>query len=44
LSGLGDARLCVPFDERIQKIKAIQRGWINNFRLANIPGKLNELD
>lgn len=32
------------FNERIQKINAIQRGWINNFRLANIQGKLNELD
>lgn len=32
------------FDERVQKIKAIQRGWINNFRLANIQGKLKELD
>jgi group II intron reverse transcriptase/maturase len=34
----------MTFEERIQKIKAIQRGWINNFRLANIQGKLNELD
>jgi group II intron reverse transcriptase/maturase len=34
----------MTFNERIQKIKAIQRGWINNFRLANIQGKLNELD
>lgn len=32
------------FDERIQKIKQIQRGWINKFRLANIQGKLIELD
>jgi hypothetical protein len=34
----------MTFDERVQKIKQIQRGWINNFRLANIQGKLNELD
>jgi len=34
----------MSFDERIQKIKAIQRGWINSFRLANIQGKLSELD
>ena len=34
----------MTFDERVQKIKVIQRGWINNFRLANIQGKLNELD
>jgi hypothetical protein len=34
----------MTFDERIEKIKAIQRGWINNFRLANMQGKLTELD
>ena len=34
----------MTFDERVQKIKAIQRGWINNFRLANIHGKLIEVD
>lgn len=30
--------------QRVQEIKQIQRGWINNFRLANITGKLAELD
>jgi RNA-directed DNA polymerase len=34
----------MTFNERIQKIKEIHRGWINNFRLANIQGKLIELD
>jgi RNA-directed DNA polymerase len=34
----------MTFDERIQKIKEIHRGWINNFRLANIQDKLKELD
>lgn len=34
----------MSFDERVQKIKEIQRGWINYFRLASIQGKLNELD
>jgi hypothetical protein len=34
----------ITFDERIQKIKEIHRGWINNFRLANIQVKLKELD
>ncbi|MDF1547673.1 MAG: group II intron reverse transcriptase/maturase [Bacteroidales bacterium] len=34
----------MSFDERIQKLKEVQRGWINNFRLASIHGKLNELD
>jgi hypothetical protein len=30
----------MSFDERVRKLKQIQRGWINNFRLANIQGKL----
>lgn len=34
----------MSFDERVEKIKAIHRGWINNFRLANIQVKLQELD
>ena len=34
----------ISLDERIQKIKAIHRGWINNFQLASIQGKLKELD
>ncbi len=34
----------MSFEERVQEIKQIQRGWINNFRLANIQGKLLELD
>jgi len=34
----------MSFDERVRKLKQIQRGWINNFRLANIQGKLLELD
>jgi len=32
------------FDERIQKLKEIQRGWLQYFRFANISGKLHELD
>lgn len=32
------------FDERIQKLIEIQRGWINNFKYANIKTKLEELD
>jgi RNA-directed DNA polymerase len=34
----------MSFDERVRKLKEIHRGWINNFRLANISGKLSELD
>ena len=34
----------MSFDERVRKLKQIQRGWINNYRLANMQGKLAELD
>lgn len=34
----------MTFDERVRNTKAIQRGWINNFRLANIQEKLKTLD
>ena len=32
------------FDERIQKLKELQRGWLGYFRIASIWGKLKELD
>jgi group II intron reverse transcriptase/maturase len=32
------------FNERIEKLIGIQRGWINNFKYANIKTKLEELD
>ncbi len=32
------------FDERIAKLKEIQRGWINYFRMGNIQSKLKEID
>lgn len=32
------------FDERIQKLKEIQRGWIGYYRIANISTKLKDLD
>ena len=32
------------FDERIRKLKEVQRGWVNYFRMASIHGKLKELD
>ena len=34
----------MSLDERIRKVNAIHRGWINNFQLASIQGKLKELD
>ena len=32
------------FDERIHKLKELQRGWLGYFRLAHIQKKLKELD
>jgi hypothetical protein len=32
------------FDERIRKLKEVQRGWVNYFRMASIHGKLKDLD
>jgi RNA-directed DNA polymerase len=32
------------FDERIRKLKEAQCGWLNYFRMANILGKLKDLD
>lgn len=34
----------MSFDERIEKLNEVQRGWINAFRLASIQNKLVELD
>jgi len=34
----------VTFDQRIAKLKEIQRGWINYFRMASMQTKLKELD
>jgi RNA-directed DNA polymerase len=32
------------FDLRLAKIKEVYRGWVNNYRLASIHGKLKSLD
>ena len=34
----------MSFDERVQKLNQAIRGWINNFRIANIVNKLTEID
>jgi hypothetical protein len=34
----------MSFDERIQKLKHLQRGWLNYFCLANITSKLQRID
>jgi group II intron reverse transcriptase/maturase len=32
------------FDERIQRLKEVQRGWLGYYRMASIHGKLKDLD
>src|SRR5690606_14659777 len=32
------------FAERLKKLAAVWRGWVNNYRLANIHSKLKKLD
>src|SRR5574344_159945 len=32
------------FEERINKLKEVQRGWLEYYRMANIYGKLKDLD
>jgi len=34
----------MSFDERIHKLNEVQRGWVNNFRMASIYNKLVDLD
>lgn len=34
----------MSFDERIEKLNQVQRGWVNAFRMASIQNKLIELD
>jgi RNA-directed DNA polymerase len=34
----------LSFEESIQKLKEIQQGWINYFRMASLTGKLKDLD
>lgn len=34
----------MSFDQRIQRLNRLIRGWLNYFKLANIHGKLQTLD
>ena len=36
--------LPLSFDERITKLKAFTRGWVNYYKYAHVSGKLKELD
>ena len=32
------------FEERLEKLAEVWRGWVNNYRLASITAKLKSLD
>jgi RNA-directed DNA polymerase len=34
----------MSFDERIQRLNEVQRGWVNNFRIASIYVRLQDVD
>ena len=34
----------MSFDERVQKLNEVQRGWVGNFRMASILAKLKDVD
>ena len=34
----------MSFDERLEKLSRVWKGWVNNFRLANVSTKLKALD
>ena len=34
----------MSFDERVNKLNEVQRGWVNNFRIASIQAKLKDVD
>jgi hypothetical protein len=34
----------MSFEERIEKLKEVQRGWVNNFRMASMLVKLQDVD
>jgi len=36
--------LACSFEERLQRLKLIYRGWLNNYRLGNIQAKLKKID
>lgn len=44
LKAITKKTLPASFDERIKKLKEVQQGWINYFRMASISGKLKAVD
>ena len=44
LKGITKKTLPYSFEERLQKLREVWMGWINNYRLASIQAKLKQLD
>ena len=44
LKGITKKTLPYSFEERLQKLKEVWMGWVNNYRLASIQAKLKQLD
>ncbi len=44
LKHLTKKTLPLSINERLQRLKLVYRGWLNNFRLGQIEGKLKKLD
>ena len=44
LKGITKKTLPYSFEERLQKLREVWMGWVNNYRLASIQAKLKQLD
>ena len=44
LKGITKKTLPYSFEERLQKLREVWMGWVNNYRLASIQSKLKQLD
>jgi hypothetical protein len=44
LKQLSKKTMPYSLEERLQKLKEVYHGWVNNFRLANIQLKIKKLD
>lgn len=44
LKQLTDRSLSISLDNRIKQINYVVRGWVNYFRIANMKGKITEID
>ncbi|WP_373397885.1 group II intron maturase-specific domain-containing protein [Algoriphagus halophilus] len=44
LKGITKKNLTIQLEERLQKLREVWMGWVNNYRLASIQAKLKQLD